>query len=141
MRYAFTLVAIIATTAVTRSVAEEPKAPLSPDTMLHWLQIIDSDEYRLLQAVDQNGYYFAVKQDKDGDIVFCDYWYGPEKEKTGKSFELVVSNLKKEDLYDWDSKKSPATPTATISYTSSKKRGAVTLRSSVTIAYPRGGLT
>ena len=111
---------------------------LWPDSLLNWLRIIDIEGYKLLQAVDQNGYYFAVKQDADGDVVFCQYRHTSEVVASTDSVVLRVSTLKGEDLFDWGSKKMLALSSAKIEYSTQVQVGPVSGCSSVTVAYLRG---
>ncbi len=111
--------------------------PLYPDSLLNWLRIIDSDDLTLLCASNQHGFYFAVKLDSDGDIVFCHFNHSNEPIDNPRQFSLVVRDADGNDLHDIDSnKRSPST--VKIEYSEDSHFGPIKTSSSATIAYSRG---
>ena len=113
--------------------------PLSPDSLLNWLRIIDLKNFKLLHAADYNGTFFAVKIDGDGDILFCRYEHSGDRDrgKDARGFILSVVDLQGNELHHFDSKKrSP--PSKKITYTKNLQLGPIQTKSSVTIAYLAG---
>ena len=80
--------------------------PLYPNSLLNWLRIIDSDEFDLVLATDQHGYYFAIKRDSDGDVLFCKFDHSNKDNIRESSWSVRGPNG--ETVLDTDSaKKSP----------------------------------
>lgn len=129
------LMLLAVVTASSNSLAGAP--PLRPDTLLNWLRIIDIPNARLIYAADTNGYYFAVKVDQDGDILFCEYGHAVENRADVRSFSLDVLDSDGESLHDLDCrKKSP--DTVEIEYRKESALAPADTYSSTTVAYSRG---
>ena len=103
--------------------------PVADDSLLGWLRIIDSDTFTLLCASNQHGYYFAVKIDSDGDILFCKHKHR-EGSTNNARFVLTVEDKHNNDLHDIDSQKESPDSVRIAHH--------VNESSSVTIAYPAG---
>ena len=113
--------------------------PLRPDSLLNWLKIIKLEGYDLISACDQNGFYFAVKVDADGDILFADYEHtrDPLNRRNPRGFSRSVTDEDGKELFDWDSKKrSPESKE--VEYSSEKRLGPAKVSRSVTVAYSTG---
>ena len=111
--------------------------PLLPFPLLNWLRILDDDDYRLLSAVDQTNFYFSVRVDSDGDILFSTQDNLIVSRRNPRSFTLKITDLDGNDLHDSKSKKS--NPKAIeIAHTAHSKTGVVETSESKTISYPAG---
>ena len=135
MRY-ISLLLLIVTLPTGVSFGQES---LKPDSLLNWLKIIDLQDHKLISASDENGFFFAVKLDPDGDVLFANYEHsdGTRLEKNPRSFSLRIANENDEDLYDSDSdKRSP--DSRQIEYSAEKRVGVVKESGSVTVAYSLG---
>ena len=109
--------------------------PIVPDSLLNWLRLIEQDDFQTLNAADQNGFYFAVKIDEDGDILFASHEHR-ENAKSERLFSTRVQTLEGDELFDSDSKKrNPESIKVTYK---SELRGIVKVRSSITVAYSPG---
>jgi len=113
--------------------------PLYPDSLLNWLRIIESNDFTLLSASSQHGYYLAVKMDANGGILFCDYEHSSRSRNNPRNFSLAIRDAEGNDLHDFDSKKK--SPDAVdITYPKSSRVSLGRTSSSVTIAYSAGVL-
>ena len=136
MRYIF-LALLMVSLSTSSSFGQES---LQPDSLLNWLKIIDSEGFKLISACDQNGFYFAVKSDADGDIVFAKYEHEENPNATNpRSFSLQIKDENGEDLLDWDSKKKNP-DSKEITYSGKKQIGPAKLYKSITITYSLGSI-
>jgi hypothetical protein len=94
---------------------------------------------RLVYAGDVDGYYFAVKIDKDGDLLFCDYDHDKAARNNSRAFSIDVFDSKGKSLHDISSKKK-SPDSAEITYRREAAVGPLATSSKVTVAYPRGVL-
>src|SRR5579871_1678296 len=118
--------------------ATEPQPP-EPDSLLSWLRIIDIKGYRLLHASDQNGFYFAVKVDSDGDILFCHHEQSKPATAAGTSTIRIADPKSDADLQDPKSKKTGPEP-VTITYVREIPDGVVRIQTATNVTFPTGSL-
>ena len=114
---------------------------LKPDSLLNWLRIIDLEGYETLSAYNQNGYYFSVRVDADGDVLFAYYEHStdPKNQRNSRSFSTRITDEKGKNLYDGNSNKK--NPKATeIEYSTKKNVGPIKVANSITVAFTRGSI-
>ncbi len=103
MKFLIALIAVFLSLAHVGSACGQPPADL-----LGWLKMLENDKYRLVSSLDQNGYWFAVRVDSDGDLLFSSHQH--DDEQVDDKCVLRVQDAKGNDLHDIDSKKrSPET--------------------------------
>lgn len=136
MRYIPYLVAFAVLCFAHGHAKADASAPLSPNTLLNWLKIIDDDLYQLLHAVDQRGCFFAVKRDKDGDILFCHYNH--KLVDTPHLRMLEITNPANNQRIMTPSSTKPSPKPVEIVYSSSKKIGQVKVEKVVPVLYAKG---
>ena len=110
---------------------------LIPVSLLNWLRILDDDDYRLLAAVDQNDFYFSVRVDSDGDILFATQDNLIVSRRNPRSFTLEITDLDGNDLHDTKSKKENPKEREIV-YPTRSKTGVVQTNKSTTLSYPAG---
>ena len=81
-----------------------------PSNLFEWLKLLHDDEYKLHSAIDQNGYWFAIRSDSDGDIVFSCHRHDGHDADEKNEFTLRIEDKRGNDLRDSKSKKQNPKP-------------------------------
>lgn len=129
--------AVVSLALLLAGYAPAEDEPLQPDTLMNWLRIIELSDTKLLYAGDVNEYYFAVKIDKEGDLLFCKHEHGPQPERNPREFATKVLAEDGSPLESAAPFKQPP-KSIELTYRSSSKFGPLATSSSVSIAYSRG---
>lgn len=78
---------------------------MHPFSLLNWLKILDDDDYKLISAVDQNNFYFSVRVDAEGDILFASQDNLIVSRARPRSLTLRITDLEGNELRDLNSRK------------------------------------
>ena len=113
--------------------------PKPPDTLFNWLNIIDLKDYRLLSAIDQNGYFFAVKLDADRDIVFCHFENSDStaRPNDGGSYRVSIEDLDGKNQIDHGERKQ-FPPSFEVTFTGESKVGPLKISQAISVIYLTG---
>lgn len=95
---AITALIVLAFAHIAAAQSPVEAGPLRPDCLANWLRIIEVPDFRLIAAFDQKGHYFAIKQDADGDLLFCKHEYRLDGDRNPRSFDLTVTDAKGDNL-------------------------------------------
>jgi hypothetical protein len=68
-----------------------------PESLVEWLNVIDTEGYRTLAATDQNGFYFAVLLGEQGEFIFSSF---PHETNKTRSFTTIVETVDGTNLQD-----------------------------------------
>jgi hypothetical protein len=91
------LICLILAVAIGALAQSETIENEEPDSIESWLKLIELPDFRTLSAVDVNGHYFAIKINRDGDILVASHKHGDLAGYTG-GYSTIIESTEGQNL-------------------------------------------